>query len=52
MSLLAGELVLASYRAIYLNDDWESFHTARIAAEQNRLYPYKADLPTLLGCAA
>ncbi|NLX97405.1 MAG: ISKra4 family transposase [Rhodopirellula sp.] len=49
---IAGAQAILSLRAIYLNDDWNSFHAERIQAEQRRLYPYKTRLYTILNCAA
>ena len=48
---IAGAQAVLSLRAIYVNDDWESFHAHRIRAEQRELYPYKKQLPTTLNCA-
>ena len=49
---IAGAQAVLSLRAIYVNDDWESFHADRIRAEQRRLYPYKRRLLAILNCAA
>ena len=49
---IAGAQAILSLRAIYLNDDWNTFHTDRIQAEQSTLYPYKECLSDLLDCAA
>ncbi len=38
---IAGAQTILSLRAIYLNDDWETFNRSRIKAEQARLYPHK-----------
>jgi hypothetical protein len=46
-----GAQAILSLRAIYLNDDWNTFHADRIQAEQRRLYPYKERLTTILNCA-
>jgi len=43
-----GAQPILSLRAIYLNDDWNTFHTDRIHAEQRRLYPYKERMTTVL----
>jgi hypothetical protein len=48
---IVGAQAVLSLRAIYLNDDWEAFHAARVQAEQRKLYPYKPYLPTILNCA-
>jgi len=48
---IEGAQAVLSLRAIYLNDDWDAFHTTRIQAEQRKLYPYKPHLPTILNCA-
>jgi hypothetical protein len=48
---IAGAQALLSLRAIYVNDDWDTFHAARIQAEQRKLYPYKKRLPAILNCA-
>lgn len=47
---IEGAQSVLSLRAIYVNDDWESFHADRIQAEQRILYPYKTRLQTILGC--
>ena len=49
---IAGAQAILSLRAIYLNDDWSTFHADRIQAEQSTLYPYKECLSDLLDCAA
>jgi hypothetical protein len=49
---IAGAQAILSLRAIYLNDDWSTFHADRIQAEQSTLYPYKECLPDLLDSAA
>ena len=41
---IAGAQAILSLRAIYVNDDWETFHADRIQAEQRKLYPYKKHL--------
>jgi hypothetical protein len=48
---IEGAQAVLSLRAIYLNDDWDAFHTTRIQAEQRKLYPYKPHLPPILNCA-
>jgi hypothetical protein len=48
---IAGAQAVLSLRAIYVNDDWETFHADRIQAEQRKLYPYKKRLPAILSCA-
>jgi hypothetical protein len=48
---IAGAQAVLSLRAIYLNDDWDTFHADRIQAEQRKLYPYKPRLPAILNCA-
>ena len=41
---IAGAQAILSLRAIYVNDDWDTFHADRIQAEQRKLYPYKKTL--------
>lgn len=48
---IAGAQAVLSLRAIYLNDDWDTFHADRIQAEQRKLYPYKTRLQAILNCA-
>jgi len=48
---IAGAQAVLSLRAIYVNNDWDTFHADRIQAEQRKLYPYKKRLPTILNCA-
>jgi hypothetical protein len=48
---IEGAQAILSLRAIYVNADWDAFHTFRIQAEQHKLYPYKRRLPTILNCA-
>ena len=48
---IVGAQAVLSLRAIYLNDDWDAFHAARIKAEQRKLYPYKRCLQATLNCA-
>lgn len=48
---IEGARAILSLRAIYVNDDWAAFQTARIQTEQHKLYPYKRRLPTILNCA-
>ena len=48
---IVGAQAILSLRAIYVNDDWEAFHTHRIKAEQRKLYPYKRRLRAILNCA-
>jgi hypothetical protein len=48
---IAGAQAILSLRAIYVNDDWDAFHTDRIQTEQHKLYPYKKDLRAILSCA-
>jgi hypothetical protein len=48
---IAGAQAVLSLRAIYLNDDWGTFHAGRIEAEQRKLYPYKQRLLAILNCA-
>jgi hypothetical protein len=48
---IAGAQAILSLRAIYVNDDWETFHAHRIQTEQRKLYPYKKRLRTILNCA-
>ncbi|MFH0884047.1 MAG: ISKra4 family transposase [bacterium] len=47
-----GAQAVLSLRAIYLNEDWDAFHTARIQQEQQTLYPYRRRLADLLNNAA
>ena len=49
---IAGAQAILNLRAIYINDDWDTFHADRIHAEQHKLYPYKRRLCTILDCAA
>jgi len=49
---IAGAQAILSLRAIYLNDDWRTFHAHRIHAEQSTLYPYNESLPDLLNSLA
>ena len=48
---IAGAQAVLSLRAIYLNDDWDTFHADRIQTEQRKLYPYKTRLQAILNCA-
>lgn len=48
---IEGAQAILSLRAIYVNGDWDAFHTLRIQAEQHKLHPYKRRLPTILNCA-
>ena len=48
---IAGAQAVLSLRAIYINDDWDTFHADRIQTEQRTLYPYKRRLGTILNCA-
>jgi len=48
---IEGAQAILNLRAIYVNDDWDAFHTLRIQTEQHKLYPYKRRLPTILNCA-
>lgn len=48
---IEGAQAILSLRAIYLNNDWNDFHAARIRAEQHKLYPYKRRLLRILNCA-
>ena len=48
---IAGAQAVLNLRAIYLNDDWDTFHADRIQAEQRKLYPYKTRLHATLNCA-
>jgi hypothetical protein len=48
---IEGAQAILNLRAIYVNDNWDAFHAARIQAEQQKLYPYKRRLPTILNCA-
>jgi hypothetical protein len=48
---IAGAQAVLNLRAIYVNDDWDRFHAARIQTEQRKLYPYKRRLDLILNCA-
>jgi len=48
---IVGAQAVLSLRAIYVNDDWDTFHAQRIQAEQRKLYPYKRRLQATLNCA-
>jgi hypothetical protein len=48
---IAGAQAILSLRAIYVNDDWDTFHADRIQTEQRKLYPYKKHLCAILSCA-
>jgi hypothetical protein len=48
---IAGAQAILSLRALYVNDDWDSFHVHRIQTEQRKLYPYRKDLYAILNCA-
>jgi hypothetical protein len=48
---IAGAQAILSLRAIYVNDDWDTFHADRIQTEQRKLYPYKKHLCAILNCA-
>jgi hypothetical protein len=39
---VAGAQSMLDLRAIHLNGEWDSFHTFRIEAERERLYPYRS----------
>ena len=47
-----GAQAVLNLRAVYLNDDWETFHTARIETEQCSLYPYRKHFTSPLSHAA
>ncbi len=49
---IAGAQAILSLRAIYVNDDWETFHADRIQTEQRKLYSYKKHLYAILNCAS
>lgn len=49
---IAGAQAILTLRAIYVNEDWDAFHTDRIQTEQRRLYPYKNRLNAIVDCAA
>jgi hypothetical protein len=49
---IAGAQAILSLRAIYVNDDWETFHADRIQTEHRKLYPYKKHLGLILICAS
>lgn len=36
-----GSLVAVNAAAAFLNDDWDGFQQHRIAAEREKLYPYR-----------
>jgi hypothetical protein len=46
-----GAQAILSLRAIYLNDNWDTFHADRIQAEQKKIHPYKSQLNAILNCA-
>lgn len=48
---IAGAQAILSLRAIYVNDEWDTFHAHRIQTEQRNLYPYKKRLNVILNCA-
>ncbi len=48
---IAGAQAVLSLRAIYVNNDWDTFHADRIQVEQRKLYPYKKRLRAILNCA-
>jgi hypothetical protein len=48
---IEGAQVILNLRAIYVNDDWASFHAARIQTEQHKLHPYRQRLLAILACA-
>jgi hypothetical protein len=48
---IAGAQAVLSLRAIYVNDDWDTFHADRIQTEQRKLYLYKRRLRAILNCA-
>ncbi len=48
---IEGAQAILNLRAIYVNDNWASFHAARIQAEQHKLYPYRQRLLAILTCA-
>jgi hypothetical protein len=48
---IAGAQAVLSLRAIYVNNDWDTFHADRIQAEQRKLYAYKKHLSAILNCA-
>lgn len=45
---IAGAQTVLSLRAIYVNNDWDTFHAARIQTEQRILYPCKRRLRPIL----
>jgi len=47
-----GAQAVLSLRAIYVNEDWTSFHAVRIEREQQTLYPYRHHLASFLNHAA
>ncbi len=49
---IASAQAILSLRAIYVNDDWETFHADRIQTEQWKLYSYKKHLYAILNCAS
>src|SRR5271166_520307 len=49
---IAGAQAILSLRAIYVNDDWETFHADRIQTEQRILHPYKKRMCAILNCAS
>jgi hypothetical protein len=47
-----GAQAVLSLRAIYVNEEWDTFHAARIEREQQTLYPYRDRLDNFLSHAA
>lgn len=45
--LKRGAQAILNLRAVYLNDDWDTFCHRRIENESKRLYPYRSALPCL-----
>jgi len=41
---IPGAQAMLDLRAVYLNDDWETFQPHRIEGERRRLYPYRSQV--------
>ena len=47
-----GAQAMLNLRAVYLNDEWEAFHSYRVDQESERLYPYRDALIERIRAAA
>lgn len=47
-----GAQAMLALRAVYLNDEWEAFHSYRVDQESERLYPYRDAIIELIRTAA